>query len=444
MRAVEESQAASVLAALVEARQRTLELVADLSDEQLLGPRLPIVNPLLWELGHVAWFQERWLLRHLRGRPSLLAGSDALYDSSQVHHDTRWDLPLPSREQTLDYLARVLERIQEEHTRDGGRVRAPDGYDELYFLHLALFHEYMHAEAFAYTRQTLGYPPPRLSVAVPTWTVPPRPEKNEDIEIPGAVFLLGNPAPAPFVFDNEREAHAVRVRPFRIARFAVSNAEFAEFVEAGGYRREEFWTLEGWRWRQQVGAEYPVYWQREASGRWLRRHFDRWVPLEPDLPVLHVNWFEAAAYCRWAGRRLPTEAEWELAASGTPEGDDNRIAAGKRRYPWGDQAPRAGQANLDWSAGGGLPVYALPDSDSAFGVRQMVGNVWEWTADWFQPYPGFSPGPYRDYSAPWFGDHKVLRGGCWATRSLLITTTYRNFYRPDRRDVWAGFRTCAL
>src|SRR5262249_41425834 len=153
--------------------------------------------------------------------------------------------------------------------------------------------------------------------------------------------------------------------------------------------------------------------------------------------VLHVNWYEADAYCRWAGRRLPAEAEWETAAASGPGGR-------KRRFPWGDEAPHSEQANLNWLSPGCVDVGALPAGDSAYGCRQMVGNVWEWTADDFHPYPGFVVDPYKESSAPWFGDHKVLRGGCWATRSRLLRNTWRNFYRPDRRDVWAGFRTCAL
>jgi iron(II)-dependent oxidoreductase len=168
------------------------------------------------------------------------------------------------------------------------------------------------------------------------------------------------------------------------------------------------------------------------------------VPLDDRLPTIHVNWYEADAYCRWAGRRLPSEAEWEAAATAEPTPDGSMLAGRKRRYPWGDDAPSPLRANLDWRAGGCLPVHALPHGDSAFGCRQMIGNVWEWTSNDFLPYPGFEPGPYKEYSAPWFGTHKVLRGGCWATRASLIRANYRNFYTPDRRDVWAGFRTCAL
>jgi iron(II)-dependent oxidoreductase len=176
----------------------------------------------------------------------------------------------------------------------------------------------------------------------------------------------------------------------------------------------------------------------------LQRNFDEWVALDDRLPVIHVNWHEASAYCRWADRRLPTEAEWEMAASVGRPSNGRGLTTRKRRYPWGDDSPTPERANLDWRAMGCIAVDALPAGDSAFGCRQMIGNVWEWTASDFNPYPGFFPGPYREYSEPWFGDHKVLRGGCWVTRSRLIHNTYRNFYTPDRRDVWAGFRTCAL
>jgi iron(II)-dependent oxidoreductase len=232
------------------------------------------------------------------------------------------------------------------------------------------------------------------------------------------------------------------LQPFALARAPVTQAEFAAFVEGGGYRRREFWDEEGWRWREGAAAEGPVYWQRQPSGTWLRRAFDRWVPLEPHRPVLHVNWYEADAYCRWAGRRLPAEAEWEAAAAAEP-GADSGLSARKRHFPWGDGPPGAGRANLDGYRLGCVDVGALPAGDSAVGCRQLIGNVWEWTASDFLPYPGFVADPYREYSQPWFGTHKVLRGGCWATRGRLLRNTWRNFYRPGRRDVWAGFRTCA-
>ena len=449
--------------ALEEARARTLELIADLNDEQLMGPRLQIVNPLRWEVGHVAWFQEFWVLRHFGGQPPVLGHGDELYDSARVNHDTRWDLPLLAMNETLAYMRQTLERIIEQTSRDVVFLRDAEGYDEDYFLNLVLLHEQMHDEAITYSRQTLSYSPPDISVAVVQDDHDAVFEKGRlaeqsaaltqaeslnyatgDAQIPGGRFILGSGPDEGFVFDNEQWAHEVEIAPFAISKTALTNGEFKHFVEDAGYRRSELWTADGWQWRASVGAEQPVYWRCEGHGRWLRRNFDSWVPLAERLPVIHVNWYEADAYCRWARRRLPMEAEWELAASGEPTAEGRGLAASKRAFPWGDDPPTLERANLDWRAMGCIQVDALPAGDSAFGCRQMIGNVWEWTATTFGPYPGFAPGPYKEYSQPWFGDHKVLRGGCWVTRSQLIRNAYRNFYMPDRRDVWAGFRTCAL
>jgi len=418
-----------------DARERTVALVTDLTDEQLLGPMLPILNPLLWEIGHVAWFQEKWVLRHARRERPILPEGDALFDSAAVPHDTRWNLPLPSREETMVYLREVRDRILERLTRGAPRD------EEQYFILLSIFHEDMHAEAFTYARQTLGYPAPGLSRPPAAGAAGPLPG---EADVPGGSFLLGAEPDEPFVFDNEKWSHPVVVRPFAIARAAVSQGEFAAFVEDEGYQRPELWSEEGWRWRQAAGATHPVYWQRLPGGGWLRRDFDQWVPLEPHRAMLHVNWYEAEAYCRWARRRLPTEVEWEAAAAGEPDGSGGRLSGRKRRFPWGDAPPSPDRANLDGHAVGCRHVGALPAGESAFGCRQMLGNVWEWTSSDFLPYPGFVADPYKEYSEPWFGTHKVLRGGCWTTRSRLLRNTYRNFYRPDRRDVWAGFRTCAL
>jgi iron(II)-dependent oxidoreductase len=418
-------------AALRDSRARTLELVLDLDDARWMGPRLAIVNPMRWEIGHVAWFQEHWVLCHARRERPLLSRGDALYDSARVHHDTRWDLPLPSRKETLSYMEAILERtlasLHDEGAQDPAR----------YFHRLALFHEDMHGEALTYTRQTLAYPAPAF-VAAPT--VDPDAlgggPLRGDVDVPGGRYLLGatREPDEPFVFDNEKWAHAVELAPFRIARAPVTNEEFMAFTEAGGYDDALLWSEDGWRWRSHEGARHPVYWERAPDGGWRERRFDTVRSLSPYRPVIHVSWFEAEAYCRWAGRRLPTEAEWELAA-GAPD---------KRRFPWGDAPPRAQLANLDGSAGGPVDVGALGDGDSAHGCRQMMGNVWEWTASDFQPYPGFIADPYKEYSEPWFATvHKVLRGGCWATRARLLRNTWRNFYPPGRRDVLAGFRTCA-
>src|SRR5690606_21983946 len=366
-----------------------------------------------------------------------------LWDSSAVPHDTRWDLPLPTWEETWAYLDEVERRVL---ARLGGEL----GAREAYFVTLAVLHEDMHGEAFLYTRQTCGYGPPR--VRGPTGAPRGGGRLEGDAEVPGGTFLLGAPRPEggggvdgvgggyAFLFDNEKWAHPREVRPFAIGRAAVTQAEFAAFVDDDGYRRRDLWSEAGWRWREAAGAEHPVYWRR-ADGAWQRRWFDRWLALEPDLPVMHVCWYEADAYCRWAGRRLPTELEWEVAAAGQPERDGGgvRLAAVARRYPWGDDPPTPARANLDLRHLGPVDVGAHAAGDSAFGCRQMLGNTWEWTASTFEPYPGFTPDPYADYSAPWFGDHMVLRGGCYATRARLVRNSWRNFYQPHRRDVLAGF-----
>ena len=429
------SRDAQLAAWVRDARQKTLEVVSDLSDEQLMGPQLRIVNPLLWEIGHVTWFQEKWALRHAGGKAPIRSDADSLYDSAAIAHDTRWDLPLPSRSETLAYMTavrdRVLERIEQGNLTE----------QERYFITLGVFHEDMHTEAFTYTRQTHGWSAPVFSRLEPASSGEPGPLPG-DAEVPGGRFLLGALQEEPFVFDNEKWAHPVEVRPFAIARAPVTQGEFAEFVEAKGYGRKEFWSEPGWNWREGVGAEHPVYWKGEAAGRWLRRDFDRWLPLEPHRPVLHVNWWEAEAYGNWAGRRLPTELEWEVAASAEPAQFGKELAERKRRFPWGNDPAAPERANLGWRAMAAVEVNALPAGDSGFGCRQMLGNVWEWTANDFGPYPGFEIDPYREYSQPWFGTHKVLRGGAWPTQPRLLRSTWRNFYTPDRRDVWAGFRTC--
>ena len=435
---------AGLLEALRETRTRTLQLIDDLNEQQLLGPRLQIVNPLRWEIGHIAWFQEFWVLRHLGGQPPILQQGDELYDSARIAHDTRWDLPLLQRGETLAYMERVLDGVVQQAAKANNKL--VDGYDQEYFLNLVLLHEQMHDEAITYTRQTLSYPAPKIAVvAEPHETFAQTNNRQTgDAEIPGGTFTLGSAYEQAFAFDNELPAYEVEIAPFAISKTALTNGEFKNFVADGGYQRSELWSSEGWQWRTVASAECPVYWRHAGRGRWLRRNFDEWVALDESLPVINLNWYEADAYCRWANRRLPTEAEWETAASSQPAAHGQRLSESKRRYPWGDDPPTLEHANLDWRAMGCVPVNALPAGDSAFGCRQMIGNVWEWTASAFQPYPGFVAGPYTEYSQPWFGNHKVLRGGCWVTRSRLIHNYYRNFYTPDRRDVWAGFRTCAL
>ncbi len=418
-----------------DARARTLALTQDLDAQQLMGPRLPTVNPLRWEIGHAAYFYEYWVLRQHLGEAPVRPDVDQLFDSITIAHDTRWDLPLPPLEETLAYMDAVKQRMR-HHLEQG----PPDARRD-YLTQYAVFHEDMHTEAFTYTRQTLAYPPPAIGAAAdPGWSAG---GLEADADIPGGRFLLGARPDAGFVFDNEKWAHPVEVESFRIARAAVSNTEFAAFVDDGGYRRPDLWDAAGWAWRSSAGLEHPVHWRRADDG-WQWRHFDRWQPLPLQAAVIHVSWYEAKAWCRWAGRRLPTEVEWEVAAAGESSADGTTLAPVQRRYPWGDNPPEPSRANLDGRALGTIDVGALPAGDSAFGCRQMLGNVWEWTDTSFGPYPGFTPDMYRDYSMPLFGQTRVLRGGCWATRSRLIRNTWRNYYGPERNDVFAGFRTCAV
>jgi len=421
-------QSSTLVSMLLDARRRTLDLVADLTPEQLRAPMLDILNPPIWELGHVGWFQETWARRRLRGVPSIREDSDALWDSIAVAHDTRWDLSLPSLEGTKQYLKETLDSIID---------RLPPGEvsdNDAYFHWLVVMHEDMHGEAFAYTRQTLGLPAPAISSADGSYQPVGDGDGTGDVFVPGGRFELGARPGGGFIFDNEKWAHEIEVAPFSIARTTVTNGQFAEFVNDGGYQRREWWSEEGWQWREQAGAAHPVYWIPDGPQRWLRRHYDQVGALGDELAIIHVNWYEAEAWCRWAGRRLPTEAEWELAAS----------TAQKRSFPWGEEPPEAPRAHLDSRAIGCIDAGALPQSDSAYGCRQMIGNVWEWTATDFLPFPGFVADPYKEYSEPWFGpQRKVLRGGCWFTASRLIRNTWRNFYTKDRRDVFGGFRTCA-
>jgi iron(II)-dependent oxidoreductase len=383
-------------------------------------------------MGHVGWFQEYWLLRHLDGARTILPGSDAIYDSFNVSYRLRWDHPYPSRRETLEYISEVLKRSM-------GRIEGREPTDqERYFYTLAALHEDMHSENLALILMTLGYPRPELSSFDPAAANPPVDEAYEphDVQVPGGTFMLGAARGEPFVFDNEKWAHPVVVRPFRIASTPVTNGQFQAFVDEGGYGRREVWGARGWDWRRRAGITHPLFWERDGR-RWLERSFDLVAPLRPWHPVTCVSWFEAEAYCKWARRRLPSEAEWEMAASLDPK------TGQKRRFPWGGAPPAPEQANLDYRAGGTVDVRALPAGDSAFGCRQMIGNVWEWVADTFAAYPGFVCDPYKEYSQPYFGTKKVLKGGCWTTRARLIRNTWRNFYMRQRRNIFAGFRTCA-
>lgn len=425
---------------LHDARRRTDELTADLAGERLLGPKLAIVNPVLWEVGHVGFFHDYFALCKLYGLDRYqLAEAEALYDSSAIPHDDRWELPLPPMDRTREYLDRVHAAMI-SRLPDAGQASETQSY----VYQLTTFHEDMHSEAFFWTRQTLQDPPPSLLEPADLPAAEPPGPLPGDVHVPAGEHRLGSGDDVFFRFDNEKPSFTVPVEPFSIARAPVTNAEFAAFVEDGGFENPRYWSDEGWALIQRTERTAPVYWRRGANGGWEMRWFDRWIALPPHQPVCFVSFYEAEAYCAWAGRRLPSEVEWEVAASRAPTPDGTALAPGKRIYPWGDAPPSAERANLDGYRLGCVDVAALPKGDSPFGCRQMFGNVWEWTSSLFKPYPGFQADLYRDYSQPWFKeDRRVLRGGAWPTRGRMLTTPHRNFFLPERTDLFSGFRTCA-
>lgn len=413
---------------LREVRRRTRRLVEDLPAEQLIERHPGTAGPILWQIGHLGWFHEYWTLRHVHGDAPLREDGDRLWQA-----DSQTAQPLPDLETTLTYLDDVLTRQVERLERSNL------GDDVRYFFDLVVRHEDMQVETLTTTRQTLGCAAPDLGDVAPEGAGP----YPGDAAVPGGSWRLGGTPREGFIFDNEKWSHLVELAPFQIAQAPVTNLEFAVFVAEGGYRRREFWSDAGWAWHEAVQAERPIHWFEEDS-QYAWRRYDQVEGLAADAPVLFVNYHEADAWCRWAKRRLPTEAEWEAAALGEPGADGQSLADVKRRWPWGEEAPARFRANLDFAYDRTLDVAACPAGDSAFGCRQMAGNAWEWTSSDFQPFAGFTPDPNADYSRPWFGTRKVLRGGCFATSLRIARPGYRNFYAPDRRDIIAGFRTCAL
>ena len=389
-------------AALVRSREALLAMFAGF--EAALGLRGlhvafdPVLNLPLWELGHIGWFEEWWILRNpdrARGlqfdaarradQRSLLPQADACYDSASVPHASRWRLELPDADRTRDYLERVRGNTL-ALLRTAG-----DGDDALYFFRLVLFHEMMHREAWFMMAQQLGID---LNVGLPR---PHVPGAAGERRVPGGMQRIGADERG-FAFDNELHAHEQQVPPYAIDRTVVTWRRYLPMLEAGGYEDERLWSTEGWQWRLRHGARMPRHWRRTADGRWAQCRFGHWQPLDLDAPATHLSAHEASAWCRWAGRRLPTEAEWETAAQ--------LAAAQRERFSW--------------------------------------GQVWEWTTSPFAPYPGFVPHAYREYSAPFFDGRPVLRGGSFATDRQLLDARYRNYFAAERTDVFAGFRSCAI
>ncbi|MEO3753389.1 ergothioneine biosynthesis protein EgtB [Streptomyces sp. B6B3] len=417
--------------ALELARRRTLGLTDCLPDEELVAQHSPLMSPLVWDLTHIGNQEEIWLVRTAGRRPALRPELDELYDAFRNPRADRPALPLLPPAEARRYLATVRERSHQVlDAASDDRPLLAGGF----VFGMVAQHEQQHDETMLATHQ-LRRGPAVLDAPDPPPApggAPPPPE----VLVPGGPFTMGVDARTdPWALDNERPAHRVEVPAFWLDTHPVSNAAFQEFVADGGYREPRWWTPEGWAHRQRQGLFAPLFWWADGD-RWLRRRFGRVEPVPPEEPVLHVCWYEADAYARWAGRRLPTEAEWEKAARHDP-------ATGRSlRHPWGDAAPGPEHANLDQRHLRPAPVGGYPAGAAPCGARQLLGDVWEWTASDFGPYPGFAAFPYREYSEVFLDrGYKVLRGGSFGTAAVACRGTFRNWDLPVRRQIFAGFRT---
>ncbi len=417
-------------------RERSAGLTTGVLDEgELLAQHSRLMSPLVWDLAHVGNYEELWLLRETHGAEAMRPEIDDLYDAFEHPRDTRPSLPLLRPEEAGDYLALVRRKVLDAlgTTPVTAREDQPDPLrDHGFVFGMVIQHEHQHDETMLATHQLR-----RGAPVLPTTDdlpAPAGPVAAAEVLVPAGPFTQGT-SDDPWSLDNERPAHTVDVGAFAIDTTPVTNAAYLAFVEAGGYDDPRLWTTAGWRWRCESGKRAPAFWFRDA-GTWLRRRFARVEELPGAEAVQHVCFFEAEAYARWAGRRLPTEAEWEKAASWDP------VTGTKRRFPWGDEAPDEHRANLGQTRFRPTAAGSYPAGASAYGALQMVGDVWEWTSTVFTGYPGFRPFPYPEYSAVFFDDGlRVLRGGCWATDPQAVRTTFRNWDHPIRRQVFSGFRT---
>jgi gamma-glutamyl hercynylcysteine S-oxide synthase len=432
--AVAVSDVHTAISGLQEARERTLELVAPFSDEQLERVHSTLMSPLVWDLGHIAAFEDLWLAHRFGGRPLLRDDLADVYDAFETPRAGRGDLPFLGPHEAREYLREVRRRVLD--VIDGHGVG--DGV----IAELIVRHEQQHNETMLQTIQLAQLE--GLSAfsagAAPGAGSPGDGRRSaftglELVEIPAGECTIGAGgwAESGFAYDNERPRHRTDVRGYLIGRTPITNATYLTFVEGGGYERREWWSDEGWSWKEDYDITRPQSWTADLRCEWRLSGLE---PLHPGRPVVHVSWFEADAFARAHAGRLPTEIEWEKAATWDQEQQTALL------YPWGDEPIVAGvHANVDQRAGGPVPAGSLPDGASPYGVLGMIGDVWEWTTSDFSGYPGFEPFPYREYSEVFFGDtYKVLRGGAWATRSGIATPTFRNWDYPQRRQIFSGLR----
>lgn len=430
--AIADFDPAAIAGRLERIRERTLGLVAGLDRSVLATQHIPILSPIVWDLGHIAHFEELWLCQELLGRQPLAADFARLFDAVLNPRPTRKDLSLPVARELWDYMSRVrtatLDVLAEIAAEPPGELT-----DRGFIYEMVAEHEEQHQETILQLLQALDAPTymPGQKRRLPAGRSLP----DSMVLIPAGSFRMGARREV-FAYDNERQRHERSLPAFWIDTAPVSCGKYLDFVEDEGYERPDLWSTAGWEWCQESGARAPGNWLVTAAG-WQVRHMDRVEPLNLDLPVAHVCFHEAQAFARWAGKRLPTEAEWERVALWDTGSERSR------RYPWGDDPPDPSRANVDQLAFQPAPIGAYPAGGTPEGVEQLIGDVWEWTSSDFSPYPEFAAFPYAEYSKIFFGsEYKVLRGGSWATRPAVARGTFRNWDYPIRRQIFAGFR-CA-
>ncbi|HEX6468411.1 MAG TPA: ergothioneine biosynthesis protein EgtB [Streptosporangiaceae bacterium] len=426
-----------IAAELTAVRGRSLGLTTEaLDDAGLTAQVSPLMSPLVWDLAHVGNYEELWLLRVAAGIEPMRPEIDDLYDAFEHPRAERPTLPLLSPGESSAYIDVVRAKVLDSLSRV--RFRPDDPLTAGGFVYgMVVQHEHQHDETMLATHQlrpgapALIDPEPAGADAAPA----DRRAAPAEVLVEAGPFTMGV-SDDPWAYDNERPGHVVDLPAYYIDTMPVTCGGYLAFMEAGGYDDPRWWRPGGWEWRSTSGKRAPAFWFREG-GQWLRRRFGRVEPVPLDQPVQHVCWYEADAYARWAGRRLPTEAEWEKAACWDPG------ARRSRRYPWGDAPPDPSRANLGQRLLRPAAVGSYPGGASAYGVEHLLGDVWEWTSSDFAGYPGFRSFPYKEYSEVFFGpDYKVLRGGSWATDGSVSRSTFRNWDFPIRRQIFAGFR-CA-
>lgn len=428
----QETLKAFIADGLERARKRTHALTA-CDEEDLLKQHSPLMSPLVWDLAHVGSQEEIWLVRDVGKMEPLRCDIDQMYDAFEHPRSARPSLPLLSPEESRKYLAQV--RAKALDILDRTPLEGPPLLDRGFAFGMIIQHEQQHDETMLATHQLRVGVPVLQAQTLPVDIVPPdRHSLTKEVLIPAGPFMMGTSV-EPWALDNERPAHEVHVPGYWIDTIPVTNGAFRSFIDDGGYRNPRWWTAQGWTHVKEAGLVAPKYWERDGD-RWIRTRFGVVEPVPEDEPVQHVCWFEADAYARWAGRRLPTEAEWEKAARHDPR------SGRSRRYPWGDEDPSPRHANLGGSALRPSPAGSYPGGASPLGVHQLIGDVWEWVSSDFRGYPGFNAFPYQEYSEVFFGsDYKVLRGGSWAVDPAACRGTFRNWDYPIRRQIFSGFRT---